>query len=204
LFTFSEAERARRRTELGLGDQFTIVYSGSLDGWYLTEQMADFFAAFKRQRPGAHLVWLTNGSHERVKELMASRNIAPDRYSVLSVPARAVSSYLSAADAGLSFIKRCFSKIASSPTKNAEYLACGLPLIINAGIGDSDALVNEWQAGVLLEHFNEAEYARVGKLIEEMAARPDARESARAVAERLFDLQTVGAARYASLYERVY
>src|SRR5687768_7432269 len=35
-------------------------------------------------------------------------------------------SYLSAADAGLSFIKSCFSKIASSPTKNAEYLACGL------------------------------------------------------------------------------
>lgn len=208
LFTFSEADRARRRAELGLGDKFTIVYSGSLDGWYLTEQMADFFAAFVRQRrdghPGAHLVWLTNGSHQRVKELMASRNIAADRFSVLSVPARLVPSYLAAADAGLSFIKRCVSKLASSPTKNGEYLACGLPLVINAGIGDSDALVNEWQAGVLLEDFNEAEYARIGRLIEEMAARPDARQSARAVAERLFDLRTVGAARYASLYERVY
>lgn len=204
LFKFSEDDRARRRAELGLGEQFTIVYSGSLDGWYLTEQMADFFAAFVRQKPDAHLVWLTNGSHDRVKELMANRNIAADRFSVLSVPARLVPSYLAAADAGLSFIKRCVSKLASSPTKNGEYLACGLPLVINAGIGDSDALVNEWQAGVLLEDFNEAEYARIGKLIEEMAARPDARQRARAVAERLFDLQTVGAARYASLYERVY
>ena len=204
LFTFTEAERVRRRAELGLADQFTIVYSGSLDGWYLTEQMADFFAVVRRQRSDAHLVWLTNGSHERVKELMASRNIAVDRFSVLSVPARLVPSYLAAADAGLSFIKRCISKLASSPTKNGEYLACGLPLVINAGIGDSDALVNEWRAGVLLEDFNDAEYARIGKLIEEMAARPDARQTARAVAERLFDLQTVGAERYASLYERVY
>jgi len=204
LFKFSDDERAKRRAELELGDKFTIVYSGSLDGWYLTEQMADFFAAFRRRRPDAHLVWLTNGSHDRVKQLMKSRNVPADRFSVLSVQAREVPSYLSAADAGLSFIKPCLSKIASSPTKNAEYLACGLPLIINACIGDSDALVNEWKAGALLEDFTEAEYARVGTLIETMAAEPDARTKARAVAERLFDLQTVGVERYAALYERVY
>jgi glycosyltransferase involved in cell wall biosynthesis len=204
LFKFSDEERARRRAELHLGDKFTIVYSGSLDGWYLTEQMADFFAAFMRRRGDAHLVWLTNGSHERVKELMQARNVPVDHFSVLSVPARLVPSYLCAADAGLSFIKRCFSKMASSPTKNAEYLACGLPLIINAGIGDSDALVKEWKAGALLEDFNDAEYARIGSEIEKMAAQPCARMSAREVAERVFDLQTVGVERYAALYERVY
>ncbi|HET8780859.1 MAG TPA: hypothetical protein VFM63_00465, partial [Pyrinomonadaceae bacterium] len=127
-----------------------------------------------------------------------------DQFSVLSVPARVVPSYLSAADAGLSFIKRCVSKLASSPTKNAEYLACGLPLIINAGIGDSDALIHDWKAGALLEEFSDAEYARIGSLIETMAAQPGARQSARAVAERVFDLQTVGVERYAALYERVY
>ncbi len=202
LFKFSDEERARRRAELGLGEKFTIVYSGSLDGWYLTEKMAEFFAAFMRRRPDAHLVWLTNGSHDRVKELMKSRNV--DQFSVLSVPARLVPSYLSAADAGLSFIKRCVSKLASSPTKNAEYLACGLPLIINAGIGDSDALIHDWKAGALLEEFSDDEYARIGSLIETMAAQTGARENARAVAERVFDLQTVGVERYAALYERVY
>lgn len=204
LFKFSEEDRANRRSELNLRDKFTIVYSGSLDGWYLTEKMADFFAVFRRTRPDAHMVWLSNGSHERVRELMRSRNVPADHFSVLSVPARAVPSYLSAADAGLSFIKSCFSKIASSPTKNAEYLACGLPLIINAGIGDSDALIDEWNAGVLLEEFTDAEYAGIANAIEAIAARPGARASARAVAERLFDLQTVGVERYAALYERVY
>jgi glycosyltransferase involved in cell wall biosynthesis len=202
LFKFSDEERAKRRAELSLGEKFTIVYSGSLDGWYLTEKMAEFFAAFMRRRPDAHLVWLTNGSHDRVKELMKSRNV--DQFSVLSLPARLVPSYLSAADAGLSFIKRCVSKLASSPTKNAEYLACGLPLIINAGIGDSDTLIHDWKAGALLEEFTDDEYTRIGSLIETMAAQPDVRENARAVAERVFDLQTVGVERYAALYERVY
>jgi len=150
------------------------------------------------------MLWLTNGSHDRVKQLMNSRNIAADHFSVTSVPARLVPSYLAAADAGLSFIKPCISKLASSPTKNAEYLACGLPLIINAGIGDSDALVNDWKAGVLLEEFTDQEYTRIGDLIQTIAAEPDVRTKARAVAREVFDLETIGAERYAALYERVY
>ncbi len=52
-FRFSDEERTRRRRELGLEDQFTVVYSGSLDGWYLTEKMADFFASLVRRNPAS-------------------------------------------------------------------------------------------------------------------------------------------------------
>lgn len=203
LFRFSAEDRARRRAELGLGDRFTMVYSGSLDGWYLTEKMADFFAGFLQRKSDAHLLWLTTGSHDRVRDLMRSRNVEAGNFSVLSIASSAVPSYLSAADAGLAFIKRCVSKVASSPTKNGEYLACGLPLIINAGIGDSDSLINEWKAGVLIENFTEDEYAVAGRSIEKMVAESGIRKSARSVAEQLFDLNTIGAQRYASLYEKV-
>lgn len=203
LFKFSDEERERRRRELGLNDQFTVVYSGSLDGWYLTEKMVDFFAALLKGNRHAHLLWLTNGSPERVRELMRSREVDTKNFSVLSVASAEVPSYLAAADAGLAFIKRCISKLASSPTKNGEYLACGLPLVINAGVGDSDALINDWKAGVLIEDFTDAEFASAGSAIEAMTTRPDVRAHARAVAEQLFDLTTIGAERYVSLYERV-
>ncbi|HKV32826.1 MAG TPA: glycosyltransferase [Pyrinomonadaceae bacterium] len=202
-FRFSGEERARRRSELGLADQFTIVYSGSLDGWYLTEKMADFFASFVKRNPKAHLLWLTTGSHDRVRELMNSRNVGAENYSVRSAAAAEVSSYLSAADAGLAFIKRCVSKMASSPTKNGEYLACGLPLILNAGIGDSDALIDEWQAGVLIEDFTDEEYLAAGRHVEAMVAASDVRDRTRRVAEQLFHLENVAGERYASLYDRV-
>jgi glycosyltransferase involved in cell wall biosynthesis len=203
LFKFDAEERTQRRAELGLGDRFTLVYSGSLDGWYLTEKMVDFFAAVLKSRSDAHLLWLTTGSHDRVRELMRSRNVGAGNFSVLSIASSAVPSYLAAADAGLSFIKRCVSKIASSPTKNGEYLACGLPLIINAGVGDSDALINDWKAGVLIENFTDEEYAAAGRDIEAMVGRADARKNARAVAKQLFDLNAIGAERYARLYESV-
>jgi len=203
LFKFSAADRERRRKELGLADQFTIVYSGSLDGWYLTEKMADFFATLLKANQAAHILWLTNGSPDRVRELMRSRRVESKNFSVLSVASAEVPSYLAAADAGLAFIKRCISKLASSPTKNGEYLACGLPLVINAGVGDSDALIDDWNAGVLVEEFTDAEFGAAGRAIEAIVARPKVRENARAVAEQLFDLSAIGGERYASLYERV-
>ena len=48
------------------------------------------------------------------------------------------SEFLNIADAGY-FIKPLV-KIASCPTKFGEYLACGLPVIINKGIGDTEGL----------------------------------------------------------------
>ena len=202
-FRFDERERVRRRQELGLTDQFTLVYSGSLAGWNLTEKISDFFVSFVRRNSSAHLLWLTTGNHEQVRELMKSRGIGTEQYSVLAVAAAEVPSYLAAADAGLALVKRCISKLASSPTKNGEYLACGLPLILNTGIGDSDALVNDWRAGVLLSDFTEDQYALAADSIEAMAAAPGARDKVRRVAEQVFNLETVAAERYASLYERV-
>jgi glycosyltransferase involved in cell wall biosynthesis len=203
-FTFSEVERKRRRAELNLADQFTLVYSGSIDGWYLTERMVEFFAALLKINPDAHFLWLTPGKHDRIRSLMARFQIKSDRYSIRFVSASEVPNYLSAADAGIAFIKPCFSKLASSPTKNAEYLACGLPLVINAGIGDSDALVTEHHSGALLRDFTEAEYVAAKAVIERLVTNADeTRRRAREIAERLFNLKTVGATRYARLYERV-
>ena len=199
LFKFDEQQRARLRSELNLGDRLTLVYSGSLDGWYLTEEMADFFASIVRKRNDGHLLWLTMGSRERVRQLMSARGISEDNFSIHSVAPKEMPSYLSAGDVGISFIKRCFSKLASSPTKNAEYLACGLPIVINSGIGDSDAL-----PAIIINDFNDREFDAAWTAIEASVNDPDVRTKARAVAENVFDLEIVGAKRYADLYKSVF
>src|SRR5215211_2981677 len=166
-FKFNKEERAKLRAELDLGDRFTFVYSGSLDGWYLTEEMADFFASVVRKRSDAHLLWLTTGSRERVRQLMSARGISEDHFSIRTVAPKEMPAYLAAGDVGLSFIKRCFSKLASSPTKNGEYLACGLPIVINSGIGDSDGLADEPNAAILIDDFNDREFDRAWLMIQE-------------------------------------
>src|SRR5215208_898030 len=200
-FKFNEQERAKLRAELGLSDRFTLVYSGSLDGWYLTEEMAGFFASIIQKRNDAHLLWLTTGSRERVRQLMSAHGITEDHFSIRAVAPKEMPTYLAAGDVGLSFIKRCFSKLAFSPTKNGEYLACGLPMVINSGIGDSDELVKESQAVISINDFNEREFDDAWMTIQQVINDPDIKTKARVVAEKVFDLNTVGAERYARLYE---
>lgn len=204
LFRFSQAQREQRRNELGLQDRFVLVYSGSIDGWYLTEQMADFFALMLKRHTEAHALWLTPTRHERIKELMHVRGLSESRYTLLAAAPRDVPSYLSASDVGVAFIKPCFSKLASSPTKYAEYLACGLPLVINAGIGDSDVLVSEEKTGALVNDFNQDQYDQAAVAVEALAQdQENTRSLTRGVAERLFDVSRVGVERYARLYEAV-
>jgi hypothetical protein len=166
--------------------------------------MADFFARLVRKRDDAYLLWLTTGSQERVRQLMSARGISEANFSVRAVTPKEMSGFLAAGDVGISFIKRCLSKLASSPTKNGEYLACGLPIVINAGIGDSDALASESRAAILIEDFNEVDFDTAFARIEEVVGDLKIKTTARELAERVFDLESVGGERYAQLYEEVF
>jgi glycosyltransferase involved in cell wall biosynthesis len=204
-FHFDEASRVRVRHELKLEDSFVVVYSGSLGGWYLNEEMADFFAALIAKRADAHALWLTPSDHDQVRSLMRAHGVGEGKFTARAARPAEVSAYLSAADAGLAFIKPCFSKLASSPTKTAEYLACGLPVVLNAGVGDSDSLVTREHVGALVEKFSAEDYRRAALTIDAMLQDREAtREHARAVAERLFDVHRTGLERYARLYEKVF
>jgi glycosyltransferase involved in cell wall biosynthesis len=202
VFRYSEEDRARVRTELDLQDRFVLVYSGSVGGWYLADKMADFFVELMKMKPDSHFLWLTGGSRDLVENLMSDRGVNPNQFSVRAVATAEVPTYLCASDAGIAFYKPTFSRLATSPVKLAEYLACGLPVVINAGVGDSDTFIDTQRVGAVVRDFNETEYKRALVAIEDLMSE-EARERARRVAERFLDVRRIGVERYALLYEKV-
>jgi glycosyltransferase involved in cell wall biosynthesis len=203
-FAFREVDRLQRREELGVDGRFVVVYSGSIGSWYLSDMMADLFLALLQRRPDAHFLWLTQGDPELIKNLIRVRDIDESQYTIKSVQPVEVASYLSASDMGVAFFKPGLSKLATSPTKVAEYLACGLPVIMNAGIGDSDALVTDEGAGALVGDFNPAAYENaIETVLLQLEDVEGNRRRMRDVALRLFDVTGVGLSRYAKLYEDV-
>lgn len=203
-FVFRQEDREGRRDELGLQNRFVVVYSGSIGSWYFGDKMADFFLVLLHQRPDAHFLWLTQGDPQWVKDLMRARAIREDQYTVKSVQPVEVASYLSASDAGIAFFKPGLSKLATSPTKVAEYLACGLPVIMNSGIGDSDQLIDGEKVGALIEDFTAEEFNRAAAhVISFQSDIERTRRHVREVAERLFDVREVGLDRYERLYQDV-
>ncbi len=84
---------------------------------------------------------------------------------VLKVPRHKVPEYLTACKMGLFFCKPVYSKIASSPVKQGEFMAMGIPVISNSHIGDTAEILNTYKAGIVIDEFTNAAYLKAIDLI---------------------------------------
>jgi glycosyltransferase involved in cell wall biosynthesis len=191
------------RRELGLEGRRVLVYAGGLGGWYLTESMIDFLATARQRDPSVFSLILTQSPPELVLRGLKRRGLAESDYLVRRVAPEEMPRYLQAADFGMSFIKPSYSKLASSPTKLAEYLASGLPVICNAGIGDVDAVIETDHVGILVREFSPDGYARALAAAGELARDASLAARCRACAHERFHLGKVGGLRYRRLYQRM-
>ncbi|MEZ6050281.1 MAG: glycosyltransferase [Planctomycetaceae bacterium] len=186
----------------------TLVYAGKLDGWYLTDEMIEFFAYVASVNPQVRWSVWTQGDSQRLQAELSRRGLA-DRVTIGRTTPHELRKYLSSARAGLAFIRPCLSKKASSPTKVAEYLAAGLPVISTGGIGDLDAVLrgdfseDGQPVGVILRDHSLTAYAQTWEELCELLNDPDTPSRCRDVAQHLFDLKTVGWSRYRNLYAAI-
>jgi glycosyltransferase involved in cell wall biosynthesis len=195
----SESRKAIR-AHLGLGDRFVAAYVGAFGGWYLTEETAGFFASVKRKRPDSFAMILTQSAPEIIKNLMLEKGYQESDLLITKVNPTEIPRYLCAADLAVSFIKTCYSKQASSPTKNAEYLASGLPVIANSGVGDVDAQILENRVGAVVTEFTPREYEKALDQIHDLG---DIGDRCRTTAIDQFGLTSVGGVRYRRIYSNL-
>jgi glycosyltransferase involved in cell wall biosynthesis len=87
---------------------------------------------------------------------------------------------------------------ASMPTKIAEFLACGKPVLINKGLGDFDAYIREFNAGVILE--SDLDIRSGVEQMRQLLNDPDTALRCRALASRYLSLDS-GVKEYLRIYE---
>jgi glycosyltransferase involved in cell wall biosynthesis len=104
---------------------------------------------------------------------------------------------------GLSFRKATFAQIGASPTKIPEYLAVGLPVVCNAGVGDVDELLTSERVGVVLQSFDDVAYQAAAAEAIRLAEDDEVRARCKHVARTRFDLNSIGGQRYRALYKRL-
>ena len=198
--TANEWSRREVQAELDIGKRKVMAYVGSFGGWYLTDEMFDFFATARESDLNTFILILTQRETEKIRNALLERGFAEGDFFVGSVTPGEIPRYLCAADVAISFIKECYSKQSSSPTKIAEYLACGVPVISNRGIGDIDDVIERNGVGVMLHDFSTESYLSALKRLEDLG---NIGEKCRETAQREFDLEKVGGERYRRLYRKL-
>jgi len=144
----------RRALEIPI-DAPLLVYAGSsMHGKYCGLEMLEFFKCVKARRGDAHLLILSPEVDEA--DMLLSQHASLRRSChILHVEPGRVAEYLSASDLGLAFIHPKFSMQAVAAIKLGEYLLCGVPVLANVGIGDTECISAD--AGMLLQRMDSAE-----------------------------------------------
>jgi glycosyltransferase involved in cell wall biosynthesis len=180
-----------------------LAYVGKFGTWYLVKEMAQFFAAARQEESRFFFQVLTQSEPSSMRRALEDAGVPPEAFDIARVEPEEVPRVLCAADAGISFIRTCYSKRSSSPTKVAEYLAAGLPVVSTQGIGDCDAILARPNLGITVERLDEAEYRRAVRGLCRLLDDPATPALCREFAERELSLTRIGGPRYASVYNRL-
>jgi len=202
-YKFGQVKNKTLKERYGLGEKFVFIYVGSLGTWYMLGEMIDFFRIARSKIPNAHFLILTQNPKSMVEKVITARGIGKEDFTIASSEPDAVPDHISLADAGVSFIKPCFSKQTSYPTKLGEYLASGLPTVINANVGDSEELIRNNKVGVVVNEFSDQAYMHAAKGLLSLFAKGDfVQQRARRVAEQRLSLD-YGAEKYRRVYDSI-
>lgn len=183
-------------------NKFVMVYSGSLWSFYNMPAMMDFFIALKSKIKNAHFLILANNETEKLHDLFLDKKIKKEEYTILTLKPEDVAKYLVGSNLAISFIYDTYAKKASFPTKIAEYLMSGLPVVINAQTNFLKEIVNENKLGVVLDAFNKESFEKVLTWILMLLQDKNIQERCKTIAQKYLGKQ-VCVNQYLDIYKKL-
>ncbi len=139
-------------------EDFIVSYLGSVGSWYLTEEMMQFLKWINDKIPAAKFLFISPNEHETILRAARKSGLPENKLVITKAARNEVPSLLSLSRYSVFFIKPCYSKQSSSPTKHGEIMAMGIPVITNSGVGDVADIVEKYHSGLVLKDLTEQEF----------------------------------------------
>ncbi len=178
---------------------FTLGYLGSVGSWYLFDEVVACFKILREHEPNARLLIVSRADHQLIIDSLARSNMDMARVELTSAQHADVPKLIARMSAGAALIKPVYSKLASAPTKLAEYLACGVPCLGNDRVGDMAEILEGNRVGVALTDFSDTDRRASVKRLIELVRDPETSRRCVETARALFSLEA-GVTRYRDIY----
>ena len=195
--SITDAQKEALKTKLQLSENTILGYIGSIGTWYMLPEMLDFFKVWKGKNESGKFLFVSGVNPKTIYNLAKQKSISEADVLVISCSHKEVPQYISILDLAIFFIRPTFSKKASSPTKQGEIMAMGIPLVCNAGVGDTDKIVLASESGIVIDACTTEKYQESLLSISWNPAK------IREGAKETFDLES-GVKEYTDIYERLW
>ena len=166
------ARRLRARAELGLEGKTAFVYCGSTSTWQKLPEMIELYETVRKAGiADSHFLIITS-EKDRFKDVLQGKGLKREA-TILTVDHRDIPSLLPAGDIGLLLRDDNVVNKVAAPTKAAEYIACGVPILATYGIGNVHGLLEVNGAGIEITLDLERELPRILTFIQDVVSRRD-------------------------------
>jgi len=171
------------------------LFSGTYNQYYDLNLSARFMKEFWKLIPG-ETHWARPVESNRSQIDVGESKVFMSSQSGMAelIPEYSFGISICKLDAGLSLS-------AAMPTKIAEFLACGRPIVVNKGLGDMDKFISEFDAGVILDGTSTNLRDGAVKLVS-LLTDGNTPIRCRALAEKYFSMD-VGVSNYLELYSQI-
>ena len=167
LFSEEKIKNSDLIKQYQLEDKITCVYAGKFGGLYLEQETFDFFRiAINYWGENFRILLLTNHSDEEINTYLKNANISQKYIIKKFVPHAEVPIYMGLADFAINPMKPLPSRRFSTPIKDGEYWALGLPVVITKDISDDSTIIKANNIGSVLEELNDTSYLKSIKEID--------------------------------------
>ena len=142
----TEATINEARKVIGFDENAIVfVYSGSVAGWQSFDILYNYIAQILKSDFNYKLVFLSDMD----ENILKLQHQFPHQIICKKLKVKDVPKYLLAADYGLLLREETVTNQVASPVKFAEYIACGLKVIISDQLGDYSKFVETFDNGIL-------------------------------------------------------
>jgi hypothetical protein len=171
-----------------------------LSGWFLIDWLRAFFEAVARADPKARFELISRDSPRGILQALNPAPVWRDRLLIEAAHPEQMPAMVQRHSASVMFYAGgAISELGRSPTRMAEVLGCGRPVVANPGVGDVEQVISQHRVGVLARGPSAAEMdACVAKLLA-LLKDPLLAPRCRRTAEELFSLEA-GTSAYNELY----
>lgn len=190
----------RRRLDIK-EDETVLVYLGSLSTWYLPTHMIRFYETLEKSIPGLRFLIVTGESPEPFQKMLMEEGINQEQVIFTSAQREELPALLSLAKYAVCFYQSSFSRQATSPTKLAELMSMGIPIVCSNNVGDVNEILAETGAGTVCDPFEPKTWPDAATRLIEIA-KNKSKSEIRNWAIRLFDV-SIGVDKYNSIYEKL-
>lgn len=180
-----------------LGTMGTVI-----SGWYHLDWLFLTLQTQMKKDKEANFKIVTRDSEQKLRQMASQYGIEDSRLEITSSDPNDIADNIADLKAGLLYFTAGISKLGSAPTRMGEFLACGIPVIGNRGVGDMADLIEHYKVGVVIEDGSQQSIDNALTSLDILYQDDSLAKRCRSAAETYFSADA-GAEKYRRIYKSI-